>query len=54
MIDDIDFEQYKKYKEYIENEMFNFNLLGIPKERLNENKDERNIKQILKIQENIK
>jgi uncharacterized protein (DUF1330 family) len=29
MIDDIDFEQYKKYKEYIQNEMLK--LCGKPK-----------------------
>jgi hypothetical protein len=39
MIDNVSFEQYKKYREYIENEILK--LTGIPKKYLNENKDER-------------
>lgn len=39
MIDNTSFEQYKKYREYIEKEILK--LTGIPKKYLNENKDER-------------
>ena len=41
-IDDIDFEQYEKYKKYIEKINKEIcKLCCIPKDRLNENKDER-------------
>ena len=37
IIDNISFEQYQKYKEYIEQEILK--LTGIPKKYLNENKN---------------
>ena len=38
MIDNIDFEQYKKYKEYIQNEILK--LTGIPKDLYEKIKNE--------------